>query len=149
MRGDAIIDAAHGTPDATGEIHGAWLDSYYDLRAAGLDWRKAAFAAWYNAPKASRRPGTMRELAALLNYASEQVFYKWQKQDWFQELGIDNLRQSIFNKHMSDVDRATVAAALTGSHLDRKLFYEQAQRSEADPPDALETDWWEAIDDAD
>ena len=115
-------------------VEGAWLDSYYDLRAADskLDWRKAAFAAWYNAPKKTRQPRTMAALAELLNYKSEQVFYKWQKQPWFTELGIDGLRQSIFNRYMGDVDRATIAAALTGGHQDKRLFYEQAQRAERD-----------------
>lgn len=121
---------------------GAWLDSYLDLKAAGLDWKKAAFAAWVNAPKSARQPRTMRELAALLNLKSEQVFYKWQQAPWFHEVGIDKLRQMIFQKFIGDVDRKTVHAAMvedgSGGVAARRLFYEQAKLSaptgsEADP----------------
>ncbi len=115
----------------TKTVEGAWLDTYIDLCAAGLHWKKAAFAAWYNAPKTSRRPETMRELAELLNYKSEQVFYKWQNADWFQESGIEKARQSIFQRHIADVDRKTIASAMTedGSAgvAARRLFYEQAK----------------------
>lgn len=110
---------------------GAWLDTYLDLKAAGLHWKKAAFAAWYNAPKQARQPRTMRELATLLNYKSEQTFYDWQKQPWFRELGIDKLRQLIFQKHIGDVDRKVIHSALTETGSAgvqaARLFYEQAK----------------------
>ena len=89
----------------------------------------------------------MRELAEVLGYKSEQVFYKWKKQDWFREIGIEQLRESIFNEFMLDVDRATIAAALTGSHLDRKLFYEQARRETQSQESEFESDWWQAVED--
>lgn len=121
---------AKGTETEEGRIEGAWLDTYLDLKAAGLHWKKAAFAAWYQAPKGSRKPSTMVELANLLNYKSEQVFYKWQHQDWFQELGIERARQAIFARYIGDVDRATINAALiefgSAGVAARKLFYEQA-----------------------
>jgi hypothetical protein len=126
--------AASGTPDPDQPDQppaGAWLDSYHDLKATGLHWKKAAFAAWFNAPKAARQPKTMRELAMLLNYASEQVFYKWQRQPWFAAAGIDKLRQAIFQRFIGDVDRKTIAGALTESGTPgvaaRRLFYEQAK----------------------
>ena len=72
---------------------GAWLDAYLDLKAAGLTWKRAAFAAWVNAPKSARQPRTMKELAALLNLKSEQIFYRWQQEAWFRDSGIDKLRQ--------------------------------------------------------
>lgn len=121
---------AKGKEDEEGRIEGAWLDTYLDLMAAGLHWKKAAFAAWYNAPKMTRQPQTMVDLAKLLNYKSEQIFYKWTHQDWFQKLGIERARQAIFARYIGDVDRATINAALTefGSPgvASRKLFYEQA-----------------------
>lgn len=121
---------AKGHRNNDGHVEGAWFDTYLDLKAAGLHWKKAAFSAWYNAPKSSRQPGTMVQLAELLNYKSEQVFYKWKQADWFQELGIEQYRESIFTRYVADVDRKTIAAALTedGSPgvAARKLFYEQA-----------------------
>jgi hypothetical protein len=123
--------AAAGQADESGEVRGAWLDSYLDLRAGGLNWKKAAFAAWYNAPKSHRQPVTMKELAGLLNLKSEQIFYQWRKQPWFRESGIDRLRQTIFERFIGDVDRKTINEALfeTGSPgvAARRLFYEQAR----------------------
>lgn len=124
-------------------VDGGWLSAYRDLRAHGLHWKKAAFCAWYNAPKDSRKPDNQEELAKLLNYKSPQVFYKWQKQPWFRALGIDKLREAILLRHLGDVDRATIAAALneTGSPgvQARKLFYDQlivpVQRVEHSGPD--------------
>lgn len=110
---------------------GAWLDAYLDLKAAGLPWKKAAFAAWFSAPKSTRQPGTMKELAALLNLKSEQVFYKWQQQAWFKDSGVDKLRQLIFQKYIGDVDRKSISEALNESGAAgvaaRRLFYEQAK----------------------
>lgn len=108
---------------------GGWLDAYLDLRSHGLHWKKAAFCAWYNAPKGAREPKTQEALAELLNYKSPQVFYKWQKEPWFRELGIDKLRESILLRHLGDVDRSTILAALEevgGAGVQaRRLFYEQ------------------------
>lgn len=108
---------------------GGWLDAYLDLRSHGLHWKKAAFAAWYNAPKGKRQPDTQEKLAGLLNYKSPQVFYKWQKEPWFRELGIDKLRETVLLRHLADVDRSTIIAALeevgSAGVQARKLFYEQ------------------------
>jgi len=110
---------------------GAWLDAYLDLKAAGLTWKRAAFAAWVNAPKSARQPRTMKELAALLNLKSEQIFYRWQQEAWFRDSGIDKLRQMIFQKFVADIDRKTIHAAMVedGSPgvAARRLFYEQAK----------------------
>lgn len=128
---DIELIAAGTSDDPNQRAEGAWLDSYLDLVASGLYWKKAAFAAWFNAPKNSRRPGTLKELAELLNYKSEQVFYKWQQQAWFREKGLDKLRQMIFQRHIGEVDRQTIseAAKETGSAgvAARRLFYEQAR----------------------
>lgn len=118
-----------GNPFASPE--GAWLDAFLDLKAAGLNWKRAAFAAWVNAPKATRQPGTMKELATLLNLKSEQIFYRWRNEPWFREMGIDHLRQSIFQKHIASVDRQTITQAITETGSPgvaaRRLFYEQAK----------------------
>lgn len=121
--------ASQGTENENGQIEGAWLSNYWDLRAAGIRWQQAAFAAWHNAPKSTRQPRTMRELAELLGYASEQVFYKWKQQDWFEQHSVETMRESIFLDYLADVDRATIAAALTGTHQDRRLFYDELRRS--------------------
>lgn len=121
---------------------GSWLSLFLDLRASGLYWKKAAFAAWHAAPKHARQPATMRELAAALGYKSEQVLYKWKHQEWFRECGVSTLRQQLYLHHLPDVDRQTFekAASPDGSHLDRKLFYDQLQQAlqDAVDPDAAD-----------
>lgn len=140
--------AISGEKDADGDVSGAWLDMYLDLKASGLDKNKAAFVAWHAAPKKTRQPRTMAALAEILGYASEQVFYKWKHQDWFKEAGVDKLRESVFINHVADVDRVTIAKAksLTGTHNDRKLFYEQMNkaRGEDDENSDILSEWWEA-----
>lgn len=120
---------------------GGWLNAYLDLHANGLEWRKAVFCAWYNAPKPNRQPETQSQLAELLNYKSPQVFYKWQKQSWFRELGIDRLRESILLQHLADIDRRTIddakAADGTAGVAARRLFYEQVDKAR---PDVAEED---------
>jgi len=130
----SIEQAAAGQPDPDNPKappSGAWLDSYLDLVASGLHWKKAAFVAWSNAPKMARQPHTLRELSELLNYKSEQVFYKWQHQPWFRERGIDKLRQAIFQRFIGEVDRKTISEAVYESGSPgvaaRRLFYEQAR----------------------
>ena len=112
---------------------GGWLGAYYDLRATGLHWKKAAFVAWDAAPKLERQPGTLRELAELLNYASDQVFYKWRKQEWYTALGVDQLRESVFIANLADVDRRTIEAALTEGGAAgvraRELYYAQLREA--------------------
>lgn len=114
---------------------GGWLSAYLDLKAGGLHWKKAAFCAWYNAPKDARQPKTQSDLAKLLNYKSRLVFHKWQKKAWFRELGIDRLRESILLRHLADVDRRTIEAALSGTVADRRLYYEQVDRARPDVAD--------------
>ena len=114
---------------------GGWLNAYLDLRSMGLPWKKAAFVAWDASPKQTRQPDTMLALAYLPNYKSEQVFYKWRQQDWYEQIGVNQLRMSIFTQHLAEVDRATIQAAVSGTHQDRKLFYEQAGRGPVVLPD--------------
>lgn len=112
---------------------GGWASAYADLRAAGLHWKKAAFVAWDAAPKSTRLPATLLDLAALLNYKSDQVFYKWRRAEWYVELGVDKLRESVFIAHLADVDRRTIQAALTEEGMpgvkSRELFYSQAREA--------------------
>jgi hypothetical protein len=118
-----------------------WLNAYHDLKAHGLHWKKAAFCAWYNAPKPSRQPKNQNQLAELLNYKSPQVFYKWQKAGWFRELGIDRLRESILLQHLADIDRRTITDALSADGsagvAARRLYYEQVDKAR---PDVAEED---------
>jgi len=130
MSQQRVEQLAHGVIDEDKRITGAWLDAYLDMQASGLHWKKAAFVAWDNAPKTTRQPATMLELAELLNYKSEQVLYKWRKQPWYQDIGVEQYRRGIFGKYLADVDRATIGAALNESGsagvAARKLFYEAA-----------------------
>lgn len=118
--------------EVNGQVEGAWLDAYLDLKAnGGLHWKKAVFAAWYNTPKATRQPRTMKDLAAQLGYASEQVLYKWRKSTWFKDISIDSIRERVFMNHLADIDQVTIGAALnetgTAGVQARKLFYELAK----------------------
>ena len=116
--------------EVDGQVRGAWLDAYLDLKASGLHWKKAVFVAWHSAPKATRQPRTMKDLATKLGYASEQVLYKWKKQEWFKASGVDQIRETIFLDHLAEVDQVTINAALYETGRDgvqaRKLFYELA-----------------------
>lgn len=131
---------------------GGWLDSYLGLKASGLFWKKAAFVAWYAAPKKKRKPENQEELAGLLNFKSPDVFQKWRHQDWFKALGVEKLRESIFVDNLVDVDRATIEAALNESGRAgvqaRKLFYDlmERYRPQDQTNDDLEADWWNAVD---
>ncbi len=109
-----------------------WLSAYRDLLAHGLHWKKAAFCAWFAAPKDARRPKTQEKLAKLLNYKSVQVFYAWRKKAWFRELGVDRLSESILTQHLADVNRVVIDAALTGNVHDRRLYFERLDRARPD-----------------
>ncbi len=134
---------------------GGWLNAYYDLRAHGVRWQQAAYAAWYSTPKSIRQPATGAELAILLGYKSDQVFYKWQKQAWFTELGIDRLRESVLLRNLADVDERMINQAIelegAAGVQARRLYYEQLDkaRPQAEVEDDLEADWWAAADDDD
>lgn len=125
-----LEQAAMGQTKEDGKgVEGAWLDMYYDLRAAGLSQNQAAYAAWYNAPKGTRQPRTLEQLAALLNLKSSQVFHKWRHQQWWRELAIDRMREGVLLNYLADVDRRTIAEALalTGKEgvMARDQFYKQ------------------------
>jgi hypothetical protein len=132
---------------------GGWLEHYLHLKAQGLHWKKAAFVAWYIAPKKKRKPANQAGLAELLNYKTADTFRKWQHQDWFKELGIERLREAIFIENLVDVDQQTIKAALCekgrAGVQARKLFYDLFDRyqpkngAEGD----LEADWWRAVED--
>lgn len=113
-------------------LAGGYLDAYLDLKAAGLHWKKAFFAAWFNAPKPKRQPETLEKLAGELGYKSPMVFYKWRRQAWFKEHGIEGLRERILTEYLPDVDRKTITAALAedgaAGVAARKLFYEQLRQ---------------------
>lgn len=112
------------------QIQGAWLNHYHDLRASGLCTREqAAYAAWYSAPKKYRQPRTQEELAALLNFKSDQVFYKWRHQPWWGK-AINRAGLEILEQYNADAHRRLVHLALTegGSAgvAALRLFYERA-----------------------
>lgn len=119
------------TPEADA-LAGGYLDAYLDLRAAGLPWKKAFFAAWFNAPKSKRQPDTLAALAEALGYKSPMVLHKWRKQDWFREHGVEGLRERILSEYLPDVDRKTISSALAedgaAGVAARKLFYEELRR---------------------
>lgn len=125
-----LEELAKGQADENGVLQGGWLNTYLDLKLAGLHWKKAAFIAWQAAPKATRRPRTMRELATELGYKTEQVFYRWKKEAWFAEIDPDKLRRAKLANFLADVDERTVTAAMveTGAPgvAARKLYYELA-----------------------
>lgn len=70
--------------DLRERMHSLYRDMIEHLaqsgHTGGNSWALAAFAVWRALPKIMRQPKTQSELATLLGFTSEQVFYKWMRQ---------------------------------------------------------------------
>lgn len=113
--------------------NGGYFDMALDLRAAGLDKEKAAFAAWFTVPADRRVPKTLAEFSALVGI-SERTLRKWRFTDWWRDYQIDNVGMGILLEPLAEIDRATAQAALyeTG-HVGiqaRRQYYEELERRE-------------------
>lgn len=112
---------------------GGYFDMALDLRAAGLDKEKAAFAAWWAIPANRRVPATLAEFSKLVGI-SERTLRKWKFTDWWRDYQIDNVGMGILLEPLAEIDRATAQAALyeTG-HVGiqaRRQYYEELERRE-------------------
>lgn len=65
-------------------LHSLYLDMIDALAQSGHTgsntWAMAAFAVWRALPKHLRQPRHQGELAVLLGFTSDKVFYKWMRQ---------------------------------------------------------------------
>jgi len=101
-------------------IEGAYLGHMYDLIASGVCGKgsvarkRAAYAAWYSAPKKYRLPRTQNELAALLNLKSDQVFYNWRHGKWWSE-AINRVGLELIENYNADAHRRLIYLALNES----------------------------------
>lgn len=110
--------AAAGQSDESGEIKGAYLGHMYDLISSGICGKgatarnRAAYAAWYSAPKKYRLPQTQNELAELINLKSDQVFYNWRHSDWWPK-AISRAGLALLEEYNADAHRRLIHLALT------------------------------------
>ena len=87
-------------------------------------WKKAAFIAWLAAPRQSRQPATMTELANLLS-VSRETLWSWKNKNPEIDNMISRLRYDVLSAHLSDVDSVTIrqATSVDGTVAARELFY--------------------------
>jgi len=105
-----------------------WWEDYLELRARGLDWRKAAYVAWASAPTRARWPKTLEQLATdVLGLRSDRTIRKWKENNPDLEDMITLVQIAPMLRHRRDVIDALVAVAVRKdpeAHRDRKLFLE-------------------------
>jgi len=105
-----------------------WWEDYLELRARGLDWRKAAYVAWASAPTRARWPKTLEQLATdVLGLRSDRTIRKWKENNPELEDMITLVQIAPMLRHRRDVIDALVAVAVRKdpeAHRDRKLFLE-------------------------
>jgi len=115
------------------ELRGRLRSLYVDMievlaqagHTGGNAWAMAAFAVWRAMPKTKRQPHTQAELATLLGFTSEQVFYKWMRQ--YPDLFVRSSSglQVMIREFLPDVLWASIRSA-TGDGAqgfqDRKLL---------------------------
>ncbi|HJW90252.1 MAG TPA: hypothetical protein VJ436_06395 [Anaerolineales bacterium] len=106
----------------------AWWQDYLELRAGGLDWRKAAYVAWASSPTRGRWPKTLEQLAAdVLGLRSDRTIRKWKENNTELEDMIATVQIAPMLRHRRDVIDALVAVAKLKKpegHRDRRLFLE-------------------------
>ena len=105
-----------------------WWEDYLELRARGLDWRKAAYVAWASSPTRARWPKTLEQLATdVLRLRSDRTIRKWKENNPDLEDMITLVQIAPMLRHRRDVIDALVAVAVRKdpeAHRDRKLFLE-------------------------
>jgi transcriptional regulator with XRE-family HTH domain len=109
-------------------------------------WRKAAFIAWSAAPRDSRRPTTLGDLADLLG-VSRKTIWGWRQANPEIDQAISRARIDALLAHLSDVDMVTIFQATDpeGTVAARRLYYDRVAEAQeqaggaggADDPDGL------------
>ena len=104
-----------------------WWAEFEELRALGLDWRKAVAVAWRASRGLNRLPATQAELAALMGLKSDRTIRKWfEDRPELEEL-VAAFQAGPLLKHRRDVMEALVESASVpeAAHSsDRKLFFQ-------------------------
>ena len=98
-------------------------------RTGGNTWALAAFAVWRALPKQLRQPRTQNELALLLGFTSDNVFYKWMNQhpELFQASSAG--MEAMLREFLPDIMWASIQSAKHGGtqgFQDRKMLMTMA-----------------------
>ena len=104
-----------------------WFDEYLKLIDLGWPWRVACYMAWAAAPKISRQPTTLDELAVMLGLRSPRVIYTWRAKYPAINQVVAMLQAAPLWEHRREVIEALVSVASTPDYKsfnDRKLFLE-------------------------
>lgn len=138
MADDTLFPASERAPGqrasraAWAEIQGAlrtfeWWSEFVELRALGLDWRKAVAVAWKASKGLDRLPATQAELASMMGLKSDRTLRKWfEDQPELEDL-VAAFQAGPLLKHRRDVIEALVTSAsnVEAAHAsDRKLFFQ-------------------------
>lgn len=114
-------------------LHSLYRDMIEYLRQqdkrGGNTWAMAAFAVWRSLPKQMRQPRTQNELATLLGFTSDNVFYKWMNQypDLFQTSTAG--MEAMLREFLPDIMWASIHSAKHGGtqgFQDRKMLMTMA-----------------------
>jgi hypothetical protein len=138
MADDTLFPASEQTPGqsasraAWAEIQGAlrtfeWWSEFEELRALGLDWRKAVAVAWRASRGLNRLPATQAELASMMGLKSDRTLRKWFEDQPDLEDLVAAFQAGPLLKHRRDVIEALVVSAsnVEATHAsDRKLFFQ-------------------------
>ena len=104
-----------------------WIGDYLDLKAAGYEWRLAAYMAWESSPKRDRWPATLQGLATeVLGLKSPRVIYIWRKRNPEIDTVISMMQSAPLYAHRRDVIEALIEVAKNPDykgHQDRELFF--------------------------
>lgn len=105
----------------------AWYAEFQELRAYGLDWRKAMAVAWKSSAGLNREPGTQAELASLMGLKSDRTIREWFEKDPALEELVATFQAAPLFKYRRDVIVALIESA--GTHApanaaDRRLFFQ-------------------------
>jgi len=106
----------------------AWWEDYLELRAAGIDWRKAAWIAWASSPIKRRWPATQEELAtSVLGLRSARTIRKWREKNPDLDEQVALFQMAPLVKYRHDVINALIQVASDPdpkSAGDRKTYFQ-------------------------
>ena len=123
MRSEAartLFDDAEHKPD--------WFSRYAELRAAGWNWRVAAYIAWASCPRRDRIPASQELLATqVLGLTSDRQIWTWRTKNPAIDETIGLLQAAPLFEHRADILRALIDSATNADykhHQDRKIALE-------------------------
>ncbi|MFA5836184.1 MAG: hypothetical protein WC837_04425 [Bellilinea sp.] len=123
MRSEAarkLFDDVEHKPD--------WFARYAELRAAGWNWRVAAYIAWASCPRRDRIPASQELLATqVLGLTSDRQIWTWRTKNPAIDETIGLLQAAPLFEHRADILRALIDSATNADykhHQDRKIALE-------------------------